>query len=137
MIFLDSNIVIDLLNPGTEWHEWSVHAVARAAHDALVCNHIVVAEVASRFSTLEEELGHFAVLSLQVLPIGDAAAFRAGKAHDAYRAAGGKREAIVADFLIAGHAAVLGATLMTRDRRRFATYFPNLTLITPETHPHG
>ena len=40
---------------------------------------------------------------------------------------------MIADFLIAGHAVVLNAALVTRDKRRIASYFPELTLITPES----
>ena len=41
----------------------------------------------------------------------------------------------VADVTIGAHASALGATLVTRDRQWFATYFADLSLITPETHP--
>ena len=51
------------------------------------------------------------------------------------RIAGGRHASVLADFLIGAHAVELGATLVTRDKGRFSTYFPDLTLITPETHP--
>jgi predicted nucleic acid-binding protein len=62
-----------------------------------------------------------------------AAAFLAGHAHAGYRQAGGRRVAILPDFLIGAHAAVTGRPLLTRDPRRIATYIPGANLITPAT----
>lgn len=46
---------------------------------------------------------------------------------------GGRREKLLADFLIGGQASSMGAELMTRDPRMYRSYFPELPLITPET----
>jgi hypothetical protein len=35
------------------------------------------------------------------------------------------------DFLIGAHAAIAGMTLLTRDPRRYRTYFPKLKIIAP------
>ena len=35
------------------------------------------------------------------------------------------------DFYIGAHAAVTGMTLLTRDARRYRTYFPKLKIIAP------
>jgi predicted nucleic acid-binding protein len=35
------------------------------------------------------------------------------------------------DFYIRAHAAVAGLTLLTRDPKRYRTYFPTVTLISP------
>ncbi len=60
-----------------------------------------------------------------------AAAFLAGHAHTGYRRSGGRREAILPDFLIGAHAAVSARPLLTRDPRRVATHLPGATLIPP------
>jgi predicted nucleic acid-binding protein len=39
------------------------------------------------------------------------------------------------DFYIGAHAAIMGYTLLTRDKGRYATAFPTLRLITPEGLP--
>jgi predicted nucleic acid-binding protein len=56
----------------------------------------------------------------------------AGKAHIRYRAAGGLRTGVLADFFIGAHAAVEQLPLLTRDARRYRSYFPAVKLIAPE-----
>ena len=64
-------------------------------------------------------------------PMPRPALFMAGKAFQRYRDAGGTRTAILPDFFIGAHAAIAGLPLLTRDRRRYKTYFPSLDLIAP------
>ena len=137
MIFIDSNIVIDLVENGSRWSSWSREAVCKAiAEGPLIANVVVVAECAPRFESMDEELSYLDLIGIKVSEIPPMAAFRAGRAHRDYRRAGGERTSLLADFLIGGHASALGARLLTRDRQRFSSYFPELTLITPETG-HG
>lgn len=134
MIFIDSNVLIDLIEPQGEWRAWSEEAFANLPRSGeIVANHVVVAEIARQFRTFDDERNFFGSLGITIAAMPDEAAYRAGKAHADYRAAGGARAGVLADFLIGGHASTLDATLLTRDRQRFATYFPELALITPET----
>lgn len=136
MIVLDTNILIDLF--GIEDHagaHWSRRTYERLVDDETFgCNLIVLAELAAEGAAEGELLRLFDTFRVDVLELDVAAAMAAGRAHRTYRERGGSRRAILANFLIAGHAETLGAALMTRDRR-LASYFPDLTLITPETHP--
>ncbi len=136
MILLDTNIIADLLsNSGSAESEWSRRSYDLAERsDVLVCNHIVLAEVAAGSDLPDDLLDDLDRLHVDVLPLTVEAALAGGRAFGDYRRRGGKRERVLPDFLIAGHAEALGAVLMTRDRR-MARYFPDLTLITPETHP--
>jgi predicted nucleic acid-binding protein len=68
-------------------------------------------------------------LPLVRLPRG--ASFLAGQATRRYRFQGGIRENVLADFFVGAHAALEGATLLTRDRRRVQSYFPTVTIISP------
>jgi predicted nucleic acid-binding protein len=38
---------------------------------------------------------------------------------------------VLPDFLIGAHAAVAGIPLLTRDRRRFETYYSGLEIVAP------
>ena len=68
---------------------------------------------------------------MQYRELPKAALFLAGKAHQTYRRRGGGRPGVLADFLIGGHAAVLGVPLLTRDAQRFRSYFPSVRLVLP------
>jgi hypothetical protein len=136
VIFIDSNVVIDIVEQDVRWSTWSMLQLARLRPvGPLVTNTVVLAETAGRFDTLDTQTAFLAELGLKTHDLGRAAAYRAGVAFRAYRRAGGPKTSILADFLIGGHAATLGATLLTRDVQRFASYFPDLNLITPDTHP--
>ena len=59
------------------------------------------------------------------------AAFLGAKAFERYRRRGGTKRSPLPDFYIGAHAAVAGMTLLTRDARRYRTYFPKLRIIAP------
>ena len=59
------------------------------------------------------------------------AAHLAGQAFVRYRRQGGTRTAPLPDVYIGADASVSGYTLLTRDVRRYRTYFPDLSLIAP------
>lgn len=59
------------------------------------------------------------------------AGFLAGKAYVTCRRRGGSRRSPLADFYIGAHAAIAGHRLLTRDTKRYVTYFPTVSLIAP------
>jgi predicted nucleic acid-binding protein len=98
-----------------------------------VLNAVVLAEIAPRFERVELLRSSLpSMTTIEEIPL--AAAFLAGHAHTSYRQAGGRREAILPDFLIGAHAAVTGRPLLTRDPRRIASHIPGANLITPAGH---
>lgn len=137
MILADSNIFIDMLSADAVWQHWSTSALQQALlNDVVAVNLVIAAELASQFAdaeALEQYFGDFGIITQ---PLSWTVAHRAGLAHFEYRRRGGDRTAILADFLIGSHAVAEDARLLTRDPRRYRSYFPDLTLITPETH-HG
>ncbi len=137
MIFLDSNAVIDLMNqPSPADGGWATTLFDRFADGAdLAANLIVVAEVAVGVQQPDALVDDMGQLGIEILDLTPPVALRAAAAFREYRRRGGPRSTILPDFLIGAHAVVLGATLMTRDQR-LASYFPELTFLTPETE-HG
>ena len=135
MIFLDTNVLLDVLEAAdTPEADWSRRSLAAAAERQLITNMIVAAELAGMEAdpgSLQQSLSE---AEIELVDLDFASAHRAGIAHREYRRRGGARTTIVADFLIGAHASVLGAALLTRDRG-FRSYFPELSMITPETHP--
>ncbi len=98
----------------------------------LVINPVIYAEVSIRFSRIEDldiALPR-SMFDREAIPY--EAAFLAGKSFLAYRARGGEKRSPAPDFFIGAHAAVAGYQLLTRDVRRYRTYFPKLRLIGPD-----
>ena len=136
MILIDSNVLIDILDHDPHWFDWSFAQLERAASvGKVVVNPVVVAEVAPQFGSLEAFLEALSAMVVGVEMLDAQAAFIAGQAFQAYRRArpADMPKAIVADFLIGGHAQAIGATILTRDPRFYRSYFPTVPLITPET----
>lgn len=134
MIFLDTNVLIDIFEGAqTVAGDWSRRTLARVARDTpLVSNLIVAAELAGQLDDPEEIASSLSDADIALADLTFDVALRAAAAFREYRRRGGPRSTMLPDFLIAAHASMLGARLMTRDRR-LASYFPELTFLTPET----
>ena len=129
---VDSNILIDILTRDPTWFTWSAGALATAAAAGDVgINPIVYSEIAVRMEQAEMIDEAFPVEDLVRWPLPWEAAFLAGRAFLAYRRAGGVRRSPLPDFYIGAHASVGGLRLLTRDTKRYRTYFPKLQLISP------
>ena len=130
-VLVDSNVLLDILTADPEWEAWSSDALARAAEDAyLAINPVIYAEVSVGFrevEALEDALPP--EIRREDLPWD--AAFLAGKAFVRYRRTGGRRSSPLPDFFIGAHAAVQGYTLLTRDARRYGSYFPTVRVVGP------
>lgn len=129
---VDTNVLFDFLNEDDEWFEWSAAMLSDAANrGAVAINPIIFAELSVRYERIEALEQALPVEFFQRLPLPWDAAFLAAKAFEQYRRRGGARTAVLPDFFIGAHAAVCGLRLLTRDPRRYKTYFPKLTLIAP------
>ena len=132
MILVDSNVIIDVLTGDPTWGDWSEAALAEAAdRDEVAINPIIYAEIASVFATMNDLDHHMGVDAFRRLPLPYEAGFVAGRAFVEYRRRGGARTSPLPDFYIGAHAAVAGLSLLTRDARRYAVYFPKVRLICP------
>ncbi len=129
---VDSCILLDVFTEDLKWFEWSSHALSEQADSGmLVVNPAIYAEVSIRFSRIEELESLLPPDVFEHRPIPREAAFLAGKCFLKYRRRGGKKALPLPDFLIGAHAAVENLPLITRDAKRFQTYFPTVKLICP------
>lgn len=131
-ILVDANVLLDVLTNDPNWYAWSAAQLDACAARAKLCiNPIIYAEVSvgfDRIETLDDALSDDAFARVD-LPW--EAGFLAGKAFLHYRRAKGARTSPLPDFYIGAHAAIEGMPLLTRDAKRYRTYFPTLDLICP------
>jgi predicted nucleic acid-binding protein len=136
---IDSCVLLDVITGDEQWADWSATGIA-GAMDAgrVVINPLIYAEVSVGYQAIEdlEELLPASDYKREPLPY--PAGFAAGKAFVRYRRSGGGRRSPLPDFYIGAHAAVAGYRLLTRDARRYRTYFPTIEIIAPPSsadHP--
>ena len=129
---VDSHVLIDVATGGSDWADWSAAMIARVAEQGrVVINPIIYAEVALAFERIEnlDEALPVEYFAREDLPW--EAAFLAAQTFIEYRRAGGACRVPLPDFYIGAHAAVAGYQLLTRDARRYRTFFPRLHIIAP------
>jgi predicted nucleic acid-binding protein len=133
VIFVDSNVIIDVLDCDPEWYDWSLsQMIEAAAHGKVVTNHVVLAETAPHYGSLSEFNTRLEEMTIEIEALTDHASFNAGMAFLEYRKRNKDRQSVLADFLIGGHAQALEAAILTRDPRVYRTYFPSVRIITPD-----
>jgi predicted nucleic acid-binding protein len=129
-----SNVLLDVLTQDATWLQWSADRLAEALdRGPVLINQVIYAEVSLRFSTVEALDDALSADRFVRGNVPWAAAFLAARCYRQYRARGGRRTSTLPDFFIGAHAAVLGVPLLSRDARRYRTYFPTVELIAPDS----
>ena len=132
-MLVDTNVLVVVLENDPDWADWSVAQLrAQAQIHRLVINPIIYAELSLTFSTVEALDDTLADLQIPMIEMPKPALYLAGKAFVQYRRKGGTKGNVLPDFFIGAHAAVAGLPVLTRDVRRYASYFPTVQLIAPE-----
>jgi predicted nucleic acid-binding protein len=130
---IDSNIILDVATNDPTWAEWSSLALETAANESILAiNALIYAEVSIGYGRVEELEQAIPSAIFRREPLPYEAAFLAGKAFLQYRRRGGLRGSPLPDFYIGAHAAVSDFRILTRDPRRYRTYFPTVDLIAPK-----
>ena len=133
MLLVDTNVLVDVLEDDPEWADWSIGQLrAQSQIHRLAINPIIYFELSLTFSTVEALDRAVDDLSLAVIEIPRSALFLAGKAFVRYRRQGGTKQNVLADFFIGAQAAVSRYPILTRDTRRYSSYFTDLKLIAPD-----
>lgn len=131
-VLVDANVLLDVLTDDPQWYGWSAYQLDACAGKAELCiNPIVYAEVSVGFERIEELDDALPVDAFTRLELPWEAGFLAYKAFLQYRRAKGTRTSPLPDFYIGAHAAIESMVLLTRDARRYRTYYPKLELICP------
>ena len=129
---VDTNVLFDLLLPNEAFVGRSAAAIEHAAAEgSLVICDLVYAELCSAFAIQRECDRFLEDLEIRTEPLSRAASFLASRVWRAYRAHGGKRNRILADFLIGAHAQEQTSRLLSRDRGFYREMFPDLILLDP------
>ena len=132
MVLVDTNVLLDVLQDDPTWADWSDRQLrAQAQVHELVINPVIYAEFSLAFESMDALDVTVKRMELAVQELPRPALFLAGRAFLKYRRKGGVKGAVLADFFIGAHAAVLGCGILTRDPKRYRSYFPRVPLTTP------
>jgi predicted nucleic acid-binding protein len=132
-MIVDSNVLIDVFAPDSPTAEAVAKGFASAASSAtkLCINHVIFAEISPTFQSAQSVTAMVERLGIELVGLSSSDAFRAGICFREYRRNGGPRTAILPDFLIGAQAETRGWPILTRDPKRFASYFPEVELLDP------
>ena len=134
MTLIDSNVLLDVFSRNPDWWQRSLAQLEEAARRGpLLINDIIYAEISIRFPEAREFDAALAKIDVMLVTLPRMVPFLAGKAFAKYRKAGGPQDGILPDFFIGAHAQVEQLPLLTRDVRRYRSYFPSVTLIAPDS----
>jgi predicted nucleic acid-binding protein len=129
---VDTNVLLDIFGADVTHGIRSANALRGCLREgALVACEAVWAETAVAFPGDKPFLDAMREIGVTFSPIEEAAALRASASWRRYRSRGGRRERVVADFLIGAHALIQCDRILTRDRGFYRDYFRELTIVDP------
>jgi predicted nucleic acid-binding protein len=129
---IDTSVLLDVFKADATFGPRSKDALRRCIREGrVVACEVVFAEVSCAFATGNKARESMRNLGIEFEPISLDAAILAGEAFRAYRARGGRRERVIADFLIGAHAQDQSYRLLTRDRGFHRAYFTALSVLEP------
>lgn len=126
---VDSSVLVAIYLGESTADHWLDRLIAARAEGVLIISPVVAAEF---YALVEDREAYDAVLADMGLRLGSIslnAACEAGRVFRAYRDAGGPREFLIPDFLIAAHAQIDCDRLAAADRGYLRRYFPDLSVL--------
>ena len=126
---LDSSVLWAIIKQEAGHERWIQTLIRAASEGPLLISPIAFAELSPSTSDTATLLGFLRQLAICYDPISPESAFLAGQTFKRYRVAGGPREHLVPDFLIAAHAQTQANRLAVIDRGYLRTWFPELRLL--------
>lgn len=128
---IDSSVLWAILKQEPGWEAWENVLLQASAEGPLIICPIAFAELAPSAPDEAALHGFLGALSIGYDEITPAAAFASGQVFKRYRKAGGPRQHLVPDFVIASHAQTQADRLAAIDRGYLRKWFPGLTLLSP------
>ena len=130
MVLVDTNVLLDIVQDDPDWGDWAQRQLEAASlRGPLAINAVIYAELSMAYERIEDLDRVVQQAGLRQLTIPREALFLAGKAFLQYRRRRGGRTGVLPDFFIGAHAAVTGTPILTRDVRRYRTYFPTVEIL--------
>lgn len=129
---VDTSVLIDVFGADPRFGPGSANALRLCLNEgAVVACAAVWSETRVAFASDEAFLQAMRTLEVSFSAPTEQAATLAGATCKRYRAAGGKRDRVIADLLIGAHAATQCDRLLTRDRGYTKKYFSGLVVLEP------
>ncbi|MFZ2049442.1 MAG: type II toxin-antitoxin system VapC family toxin [Solirubrobacteraceae bacterium] len=133
---VDTSVLLDVFAADAQFGASSAAALRSCiAEGSLIACEVVWAETSAAFPDTQTADQALSRLRIDFSTLDAATALNAGEAWRVYRRAGGTRERVIADFLIAAHALANADRLLTRDRGFYRHYFKELQILDPS--PRG
>ncbi|MGH2557206.1 MAG: PIN domain-containing protein [Actinomycetota bacterium] len=129
---VDTNVLLDVFGADHSFGPRSADAIRACMREgSLIACDVVWAEVAASFRSADAVEDAMERLGVGFSSLAMSSALAAGAAWARYRRRGGRRDRVIADFLIGAHATAVADRLLTRDRGFYRSYFGSLSLIDP------
>ena len=128
---LDSSVLWAIIKKEPGHAEWLEVLLKAASEGPLIISPVAFAELSPSTADAASLSSFLEQLSISYDPISPAAAHLAGLTFKRYRQAGGPRQHLVPDFLIAAHAETQANRLAAIDRGYLRKWFPGLRLLEP------
>jgi hypothetical protein len=129
---VDTSVLIDVFGADARYGAASSEALRRCLNEgALVACMAVWSETRVAFADVRAFEHAMRTLGVGYSAPTQEAATLAGEICKRYRAGGGPRDRVIADFLIGAHAATQCDRLLTRDRGYYRKHFSGLVIVDP------
>ena len=131
---MDTSVLLDVFGADTQYGLSSKAMLKRCVNEGrVIACAVVFAEVIAAFDRAEAARHALEAIPVDFDDVEIEAATLGAEVFREYHRRGGKRERMVADFLIGAHATRRSDRLLTRDRGFHRTYFQGLEVLDPST----